>query len=256
MLSYDFKGKVAIVTGGGSGMGRAAAKRFALAGAKVMVGDVAEDGGNETVDMIKAKGGNAAFMRADVAVSKQVADLVAQTVERFGRLDFGCNPAAVNLETEIENSDDDFDRVIAVNLRGSYLCIKHQVLQMQKQGTGGAIVNFSSATAIRSQGIYMNGYVAAKAAVMGLSRLAAMRHTREGIRINTIIPGAIDTPMLQKSLSKRGISVEEMAKNYSLTGRAGTPEDIAEAVMWLCSDYSSYVVGVNLPVDGGALIGA
>ena len=133
--------------------------------------------------------------------------------------------------------------------------MKYELRQMQKQGSGGAIVNFSSLTALRSPSNYQDAYASAKAGVISLTRLAAMRHTREGIRVNTILPGAIDTPMLRDAMERRGTSVEEMAKNYSLTGKAGTPEEIAEAVMWLCSEYSSYVVGANLPVDGGALIG-
>lgn len=255
MLSYDFNGKVAFVTGGGSGMGRAIAIRFAIAGAKVVIADVNEAGGRETVDLITERGGEAAFIRTDVSSAPEVEAAVAGTVEKFGRLDFGCNTAAITTEREGETSDEEFDRIIAVNLGGIQLCIKHQVRQMQKQGSGGAIVNFSSLTAVRSPSNYQDGYAAAKAGVIALTRLAAMRHTKEGIRVNTILPGAIDTPMLRAAMARRGTTVEDMARNYSLTGKAGTPEEIAEAVIWLCSDYSSYVVGVNLPVDGGALIG-
>lgn len=255
MLSYDFRKKVAIVTGGGSGMGRASAMRFATAGAQVMIADIDEVGSQKTVELIAKVGGEAAFLKTDVSSGSQVEALVAGTVDRFGRLDFGCNTAAITTETEGDTNDEEFDRIIAVNLRGIHLCIKHQVRQMQKQGSGGAIVNFSSLTALRSPSNYQDAYASAKAGVISLTRLAAMRHTREGIRVNTILPGAIDTPMLRDAMERRGTSVEEMAKNYSLTGKAGTPEEIAEAVMWLCSEYSSYVVGANLPVDGGALIG-
>lgn len=254
MLSYDFSGKVAVITGGGSGMGRAIAQRLAKAGAKVVVADMAIENGLETVRLVEEAGGEALFVATDVSLSEDVANLVAKAVERFGRVDFGCNTAAVNLELDEEADEDEFDRVVAVNLRGTYLCIKYQARQMQKQGSSGAIVNFSSATAIRSNATFQNGYVSSKSGVMALTRLAAMRHTKDRIRVNSIIPGAIDTPMLRTGLEKRGLTVDQMASNYSLTGAAGTPEDIAEAVLWLCSDYSAYVVGVNLPVDGGALI--
>lgn len=254
MLSYDFGGKVAVITGGGSGMGRAIAQRFAKAGAKVVIADMSVDTGQETVQLVNSAGGEALFVATDVSESHGVANFIAKAVERFGRVDFGCNAAAINIELDDSADEFEFDRVVAVNQRGTYLCIKYQAAQMQKQGTGGAIVNFSSATAIRSNATFQNGYVSSKSAVMALTRLAAMRHTKDGIRVNSIIPGAIDTPMLRTGLAMRGLTVEEMARNYSLTGAAGTPEDIAEATLWLCSDYSSYVVGVNLPVDGGALI--
>jgi NAD(P)-dependent dehydrogenase (short-subunit alcohol dehydrogenase family) len=254
MLSYDFGGKVAVITGGASGMGRAIAQRFAAAGAKVVIADMSVDTGQQTVELVTIAGGEALFVATDVSKSESVADLIAKTVRRFGRVDFGCNAAAINIELDDSADEAEFDRVVAVNQRGTYLCIKYQAAQMQKQGTGGAIVNFSSATALRSNATFQNGYVSSKSAVMALTRLAAMRHTKDGIRVNSIIPGAIDTPMLRKGLEMRGLTVEEMTRNYSLTGAAGTPEDIAEAALWLCSDYSAYVIGVNLPVDGGALI--
>lgn len=254
MLSYDFSGKVAVITGGGSGMGRAVALRFAKAGARVVIADMARDNGEETARLVEEAGGEALFVATDVSVSADIAHLVEQAVERFGRMDFGCNTAAVNLELDDTADEDEFDRVIAVNLRGTYLCLKYQAAQMLKQGSGGAIVNFSSATAIRSNATFQNGYVSSKSGVMALTRLAAMRHTKDGIRVNSIIPGAIDTPMLRAGLEMRGMTVEQMASNYSLTGAAGTPDDIAEAVLWLCSPYSAYVIGVNLAVDGGALI--
>lgn len=254
MLSYDFNGKVAVITGGSSGMGRAVAVRFAQAGAKSVIADMDREGGLETVRLVEEVGGEALFVPADVSLTEDIQNLIAKAVERFGRVDYGCNTAAVNLELDEDAGEDEFDRVVAVNLRGTYLCIKYQAQQMQRQGTGGAIVNFSSATAIRSNATFQNGYVSSKSGVISLTRLAAMRHTKDGIRVNSIIPGAIDTPMIRAGLARRGLTVEEMVANYSLTGTAGKAEDIAEAVLWLCSEYSSYIIGVNLPIDGGALI--
>jgi len=254
MLAYDFSGKVAVVTGGGSGMGRAVAKRFAQAGAGVVVADVAVENGQETVRMVEDAGGQALFVATDVSSSEDVQALVAKAVERFGRIDVGCNTAAVNLELDDTAAEDEFDRVIAINLRGTYLCIKYMAEQMQRQCSGGSIINFSSATAIRSNATFQNGYVSAKSGVMSLTRLAAMRHTKDGIRVNCIIPGAVDTPMIRGGLERRGLTLEDMVANYSLTGTAGLPEDIAEAVLWLSSEYANYIVGVNLPIDGGALI--
>jgi NAD(P)-dependent dehydrogenase (short-subunit alcohol dehydrogenase family) len=257
MLSYSFEGKTAVVTGGGSGMGRAVALRFSEAGAKVAIADIAEAGGHETVEMIKANGGNAAFVKADISKAPDVEGFIRKAVDLYGRVDCACNTAAIDVETAplAECEDEVFDRVIAVNLRGTYLCMKHELRQMQKQGGPGAIVNFSSVAAFRSKGLHLNAYVASKQGVLALSRIAAMKYAREGIRINTIVPGAIDTPMLQATLALRNMSIEELGASYGLLGRVGKPEEIAEAVLWLCSEYSSYTVGAVIPVDGGSLIG-
>ena len=257
MLSYSFNGKTALVVGGGSGMGRAASLRFAAAGANVMVADVAEHMGRETVAMVTGKGGKAEFVRADISEANEVENMVRATAHKFGRVDFGCNIAAIDIEDQAlaDCADETFDKVIAVNLRGTFLCMKHEIRQMLKQGGPAAIVNFASVAAYRSKGLFLNAYVASKQGVLGLSRIAAMRYAKDGIRINTVVPGAIDTPMLQATLKMRGITVEELGASYGLLGRVGKPTEIAEAVLWLCSEYSSFTVGAAIPVDGGALLG-
>jgi NAD(P)-dependent dehydrogenase (short-subunit alcohol dehydrogenase family) len=257
MLSYSFTGRTAVVVGGGSGIGRAIAIRFVDAGANVVVADVTEDMGRETVEMISKRGGEGEFVRADVCDANDVENMVKATVQKFGRVDFGCNAAAIDIEDEAlaDCKDETFDRVIAVNLRGTYLCMKHEIRQMLKQGGSAAIVNFASIAAYRTKGLFLNAYVASKQGVLGLSRVAAMRYAKNGIRINTVVPGAIDTPMLQATLQKRGITLDDLAASSGLLGRVGKPAEIAEAVLWLCSEYSSFTVGAAIPVDGGALIG-
>lgn len=257
MLSYSFARKTAVVTGGASGIGRAIALRFAAAGANVVIADIAEAGGRETTGMIESRGGVASYVKTDVSEAKEVENLMGTAAELYGRVDYACNVAAVDLETTplADCKDEIFDRVIAVNLRGTYLCMKHEVRQMRKQRGPGAIVNFSSVAAFRSKALYLNAYVASKQGVLALTRIAAMQYAKEGIRINTIVPGAIDTPLLRTTLAFRNLTLEDLGASYGLMGRVGTPEEIAEAAAWLCSEYSSFTVGAILPVDGGALIG-
>ena len=247
-------GKVAIVTGAGAGIGRATALKFAAEGAKVAVSDVNVEGGEETVDLIRKQGGDAFFTAADVARPADVEALVAKTVERFGRLDCACNNAGIvgKIVPFTEQPLDNFDRVIAVNLRGVFLCLQAEISQMLKNG-GGAIVNLASvAGLIGFPGLAP--YVASKHGVNGLTKNAALEYGKQGIRVNSVCPGGIDTRMLdslaEQSTGGKATSRELMNPMHPI-GRIGTPDEVAELIVWLCSDRASFMTGANIPVDGG-----
>jgi NAD(P)-dependent dehydrogenase (short-subunit alcohol dehydrogenase family) len=251
----DFGGKVALVTGAAGGMGRATALAFADAGAKVVVSDIAADGGNETVALIAKEGGEAQFVATDVADRDSVEQLVATTVEVFGGLDCAVNGAAIELERQplAEVDEEVFDRIIAVNLRSIFLCMKYELLQFLAQGRGGTIVNIASTNSFRPQP-HQSAYTASKYGVLGMTRNAAIDYAAHGVRINAICPGAIDTPMLRAAIERRGRDPQEVADRLSLVGRFGDPVEIARAALWLSSDESSFTIGHALAVDGGYLI--
>ncbi len=248
---FDFVGKVALVTGAGSGIGRASALAFAALGARVVASDIAPDGGEETVAIIHAAGGEAAFVRADVSQSREVAALVDDTVARYGRLDCAHNNAGIAgvvgaaRPTFTDYPDDTFDRVIAVNLKGVWLCLKAEMRQMLAQG-GGAIVNTASIAGL--VGGFGAAYTAAKHGVIGLTKQAAVEHAAAGIRVNAVCPGLIDTPMTRPIYTP-----ERWARAVGMhpVGRAGEAEEVARAVVWLCSEAASFVTGQALAVDGG-----
>ncbi|MET0324039.1 MAG: glucose 1-dehydrogenase [Ilumatobacteraceae bacterium] len=248
-------GKVAIVTGAAGGMGRAVAVTFAAEGACVAVSDIAADGGNETVEIVRAAGGEARFFATDVADGRSVEALVAGTVDAFGGLHCAVNGAAIELEREplaaVEEAT--FDRIIAVNLKSIFLCMKFEIGQMLADG-GGAIVNIASTNSYRPQP-HQSAYTASKFGVLGMTKNAAIDYAPLGIRINAICPGAIDTPMLRAAIDRRGRDPEEVAGRLSRLGRFGEPDEIAAAALWLCSDASSFTVGHALAVDGGYLAG-
>ncbi|AOS62654.1 SDR family NAD(P)-dependent oxidoreductase [Actinoalloteichus hymeniacidonis] len=246
------EGKTAIVTGAAKGMGAATALLFAEAKAKVVVADIDEKLGRQTVAEIEAAGGTAIFHRVDISSSEDVAGLVAATVERFGRLDVAINNAALTPDDRpIADLDEDYwDRLIAIDLKGTALCMKHEIRQLLAQGDGGSIVNISSVSGFRPQPNNA-AYVAAKHGVVGLTKTAAMENGGKGIRINSVAPGAIDTPMLRGALEQFGFDEHEYAAQLSLLERFGEAREVAQASLWLASDLSSYVTGTTLHVDAG-----
>lgn len=249
------RNKVVVVTGAASGMGAETAALLAAEGARVVMCDRDEDGGLRQLDAIDRAGGAAAFVAADVSQEDDVRALVDKAVRRFGRLDAAVNNAALRPDSHaIDRLDmDEFDRVIAVNLRGVALCLKYELAQMYRQGGPGSIVNLGSIRSFRPR-LHNAAYVAAKHAVLGLTKVAAMEAAEHGgIRVNTVAPGAIETPMLVSFMASLGRTPAEVVPELSPIGRLGTPLDVARAVLWLCGDESSFVTGVALPVDGGYL---
>jgi glucose 1-dehydrogenase len=250
-----FTDTVTVVTGaGGSGMGRAIARAFAAAGSRVVAADISEAGGEETAQLIRDAGGDARFIRTDVSKNDDVAAMVDLAVTEFGRLDFAVNAAAIEFEVDYlaDLSEDDWDRMIAVNLKSVFLSMKHEIKAILGSGNGGAIVNIASTNSYRPQP-HQSAYTASKFGVLGVTKSAAVDYAPHGIRINAICPGAIDTPMLRGAIEKRGRDPQDVADRLSLLSRFGTVDEIAAAALWLCSGASGFTVGHALAVDGGYL---
>ena len=251
-MAGQFQGKVAIVTGGSSGIGQAAAIAFAREGARVVLSaDRDVKGGEATVKTIKKAGGEASFVRADVASSADVAALVARTVELYGRLDYAFNNAGISgsWASVVDCSEADWDRTIAVNLKGVWLCMKYEIPVMLKNG--GAIVNTASVAGVKALPNNAD-YVASKHGVVGLTKSAALAYAKAGIRVNVVCPGPTDTPLTRRTLLAPGSP--GAAENIERTlpfGRMGTSEEVAAAAIWLCSDAASYITGLVVTVDGG-----
>jgi NAD(P)-dependent dehydrogenase (short-subunit alcohol dehydrogenase family) len=256
-----FTGKVALVTGGSSGIGKATAIAFAKEGASVAIAARREKPGADTVEEIEQLGGEAIFIATDVSKASDVENMVLQTVKKFGRLDYAFNNAARIDETTARTADlseEDFDRTIGINLKGVWLGMKYQIRQMLAQEPrGGAIVNTSSGNGLGGCPT-ASFYSATKAAIIALSKSAAWEYAREGIRINALVAGAFRTPMLDASMDRAAggdpdarRTVEERWSAATASGRIGDPAEAAAAVLWLCSEDSSYVVGHSMIVDGG-----
>jgi NAD(P)-dependent dehydrogenase (short-subunit alcohol dehydrogenase family) len=247
-MNYGFDGKVALVTGAGSGIGRASAIGFAASGARVVVSDVNETGGNETVEIIHSAGGVAVFQKCDVSEGDQVKALVARAVSEFGSLDFAHNNAGINSMMANEYDDDVWGKSIGVNLTGVMLCMREESEVMLKAGKG-AIVNTSSINGLVGNGA-QPGYVATKHGVVGLTRHGALRWAKQGIRVNAVCPGVIETGMTAPLAANP--EMRKVLDGMTPMGRMGRPEEIASAVLWLCSDQASFVTGHALAIDGGA----
>lgn len=243
-------GKVALVTGGGSGIGQATALIFAREGAKVVVADITVEGGEETVRQIQAAGGDATFVKTDVSKAAEVEALVNKTVETYGQLDCAFNNAGIEGAAKFttECTEEEFDRTIAVNVTGVWLCMKYEIQHMLSQG-GGSIVNTASAAGLIGLPS-ASDYVASKHAVVGLTKTAALEYAKSGIRVNAVCPGAIDTPMIARS-AQAIPGFDELAVAMEPVGRFGQSSEIGEAVVWLCSDAASFVTGIPMSVDGG-----
>ena len=243
-------GKVALVTGGGSGIGQATALIFAREGAKVVVADITVEGGEETVRQIQAAGGDATFVKTDVSQAAEVEALVNKTVETYGQLDCAFNNAGIGGAAKLTTdcTEEEFDRTIAVNLTGVWLCMKYEIQHMLSHG-GGSIVNTASAAGLIAIPSTPD-YTASKHGVVGLTKTAALEYAKFGIRVNAVCPGAVDTSMVARG-AQAIPGFDEIAIAMEPVGRMGQPSEIGEAVVWLCSDAASFVTGMPMSVDGG-----
>jgi NAD(P)-dependent dehydrogenase (short-subunit alcohol dehydrogenase family) len=253
-MNISFENKVALVTGAGSGMGLATAKAFAESGALVVLADWNVTAARSAAEELTTQGHRALAIACDVSDDAQVEATVAQTVANFGRLDAAFNNAGIQniLAETADTTREDYDRVMAINLRGVWSCMKFELQQMRKQGSG-AIVNCSSLGGLVG-GAERGIYHAAKHGVLGFTKSAALEYAARGIRINAICPGTIATPMVDQMIaSGQGEALKAIVKSIPM-GRVGRPEEIADAVLWLCSDAASYVTGQSISVDGGYIM--
>jgi NAD(P)-dependent dehydrogenase (short-subunit alcohol dehydrogenase family) len=244
--------KVAIITGAGSGIGRASALAFAREGAKVVLADWVEEGGVETVSMVRDTGGDAVFVKADVSQTADVKRMVDAALDKYGRLDCAYNNAGIGCGPTLlcDYDDDVWQKTVDVNLKGVYLCLKYEIPAMLATG-GGAIANTASAAGLVALA-YVAPYVAAKHGVVGLTKAAALDYATSGIRVNAICPGTIRTPLVQGWLDLHPEDEEAWTKVAPME-RMAEPMEVAELAVWLCSDKSSFVTGQAIAVDGGAV---
>lgn len=252
-MSFSFESKVALVTGAAAGMGLATARAFAEAGAAVVLADFKEEMVKAEAQKLTAAGQKAVAVRCDVSDETQVAAMVDRTVAEFGRLDAAFNNAGVmaRIAPTAESTYEEWERVIGINLRGVWSCMKYELRQMERQGSGAIVNNASVGALTGNPGI--GSYIASKHGVIGLTRTAALEYVKNGIRVNAVNPGLIDTQIAREVVSGDEQAYSEIAKSVPI-GRAGRPDEIASAVLWLCSSAASYVVGQALTVDGGMTI--
>jgi len=249
-MAAEFNGKVALVTGGSSGIGRATSLAFVGEGAKVVFADIDAAGGEETLRMIKDAGGEAIFVKADVSKGADVKAIVDKAIQTYDRLDYAHNNAGIDGEfaTIVHNTEENFDHVIGVNLKSVWLGMKYEIPEMRKRG-GGVIVNTASVAglvAFRTMG----PYVASKHGVIGLTKTAALEYSNFGIRVNAVCPGAIRTPMIDAFINNDAETEASMSALQPI-GRMGRPEEVANLILWLCSDAASFVTGAAIAIDGG-----
>jgi NAD(P)-dependent dehydrogenase (short-subunit alcohol dehydrogenase family) len=247
---FDFKNKTLLITGGNSGLGKACALMFAQAGAKVIISARREKESLAVIDEIKTAGGDASFIQVDLANPDSINNMMKETLQTFGQLDFAINNAGVVGNTQkpfTDFSEDDYNLVMDINVKGMFLSMQQQ-LKIMKQQKYGVIINLSSVAGLKA-GRASPLYTASKHAVIGLTRAAAKEHAKLGIRINAICPALIETPMLVDAKFYNGKPISEGIP----VGRLGKPEEVANAACWLCSDLSAYVTGIALPVDGGIM---
>lgn len=246
----SFEGKVALITGGTSGIGRVTAVAFAREGAKIVVSGRREREGQETVDIIKNAGGEAIFVRTDVAKEKDVEAMVEKTVATYGHLDYAFNNAGIEqLPTPlVEQKEEAFDQIININVKGVWLSMKYEIPEMLKNGRGAIVNTASVAGLIGVPGIPI--YIASKHAVLGLTKSVALEYAKSGIRVNAVSPAAIETDMVDRFVGKEREARQQLAAMHPV-GRMGKPEEIADAVIYLCSDKASFITGQSLAVDGG-----
>ena len=242
--------RVALITGAGSGIGRATALRLALEGAKIAVADWNASGGTETVELVNDQGGEGFFIHADVSKVAETERIVTETVRRYGQLNILVNNAGVMLEkTAIDTTEEDWERIVGVNLKGTFFCAKYAILQFRRQGRGGIIINMASVNSFFAEGC-IAAYSTTKGGILQMTRALAMDHSSEGIRINAICPGWIETPM-NANFFALGPHIREQAGRLHAIGRIGHPEEVANAVLFLASDEASFITGSMLTVDGG-----
>ncbi len=246
----SLNGKIAFITGASSGIGRATALVFAREGAHVVIADVLTEGAAETAHRVEEMGRRALFVRCDVSRDDEVRNAMNQAIETFGRVDCAFNNAGIEGKqaNTADCTEENWDKVMGINLKGVWLCMKYQIPQMLKQG-GGAIVNCSSIAGLTGfQGI--PAYVAAKHGIVGLTRAAALEYAKSNLRVNAVCPGVIQTPMVER-FTQGEAQIRNQLLGGEPVGRLGKPEEVAEAVAWLCSDAASFVTGLPMAVDGG-----
>jgi NAD(P)-dependent dehydrogenase (short-subunit alcohol dehydrogenase family) len=253
-MTERLKGKIVLITGGSSGIGRAAAQLFSREGAKIIIADINVEGGEETVRSISDAGGEAHFVRTDVSKSAEVEALIKKITEIYSRLDCAYNNAGFlgyDFGSVVDHTEETWNSVLDTNLRGTRLCMKYEIPQMVEQGSG-SIVNTASVTGLMVGGLHRSAYVTSKAAIVRLTKVTALEYAEYGLRVNVICPSHARTPMLERLLELRpDLEADWIAQTPM--GRIAAPEEVAEGALWLCSDASSFVTGHALAVDGGYL---